>query len=98
MCSSPSPVERWRTRGQVSASPMMRVVEREARVYRRLWHGSVFSSFVIPVLFLAAIGLGLGGLVDERSGTVAGLSYLHFVTPGLLAATAMQQATGGALW
>ena len=56
--------------------PMMRVVEREARVYRRLWHGSVFSSFVIPVLFLAAIGLGLGGLVDERSGSVAGLSYL----------------------
>ena len=76
----------------------MRVVEREARVYRRLWHGSVFSSFVIPVLFLAAIGLGLGGLVDERSGSVAGLSYLDFVTPGLLAATAMQQATGGALW
>src|SRR5205807_3076664 len=55
-------------------------------------------SFVIPALFLAAIGLGLGGLVDERTRHVAGLSYLHFVTPGLLAATGMQTAAAGALW
>jgi lipooligosaccharide transport system permease protein len=80
------------------ARPLMRVVEREAQVYRRLWMGSAFSSFLIPVLFLAAIGLGLGGLVDERNRSVAGLSYLHFVTPGLLAGMAMQQATGSSLW
>jgi len=78
--------------------PLMRVVEREARVYRRLWIGSAFSSFLIPVLFLAAIGLGLGGLVDQRNGNVGGVSYLHFVTPGLLGGMAMQQATGGSLW
>ena len=75
-----------------------RVVEREARVYQRLWHGSVFSTFLLPILFLAAIGRGLGGLVDQRSGTVAGMSYLHFVTPGLLAASAMQLAASFALW
>ena len=78
--------------------PILRIVEREAHVYRRLWHGSVFSSFLIPVLFLAAIGLGLGGLVDQRSHTVGGVSYLHFVTPGLLAAMAMQLAASGGLW
>src|SRR2546423_14164036 len=76
----------------------MRVVEREARVYRRLWRGSAFTSFVIPLLFLAAIGVGLGGLVDQRTRNVGGMSYLHFVTPGLMAGMAMQVAAAGALW
>ncbi len=39
---------------------LLRVVEREARVYRRLWRGLAFSTFLTPVLFLAAMGLGLG--------------------------------------
>lgn len=76
----------------------LRVVEREARIFRHLWQGSVFSGFVTPVLFLAAIGLGLGGLVDERTGQVEGLRYLRFVAPGLLVASAMQTAAGNALW
>ena len=80
------------------ATTMLRVVEREARVFRRTWHGSVFSSLVAPVLFLAAIGVELGSLVDERSGPVEGLSYLQFVTPGMLAASAMQTAAGFSLW
>ncbi|MDQ1439294.1 MAG: lipooligosaccharide transport system permease protein [Acidimicrobiaceae bacterium] len=81
-----------------SGAGVLRVVEREATVYRRLWRASVFSSFVTPVLFLAGIGVGLGGLVDERAGRVQGLSYLVFVTPGLLAGTAMQVGAGGSLW
>jgi lipooligosaccharide transport system permease protein len=75
-----------------------RIVEREARVYRRLWRGSVFSTFVIPLLFLLAMGRGIGGLVDQRNVAVAGLSYLHFVTPGLLAGMAMQSSAPAALW
>jgi len=39
-------------------------VEREARVWSRLWRGSVFSGLVMPILFLGAMGLGLGGLVE----------------------------------
>jgi lipooligosaccharide transport system permease protein len=77
---------------------VLRVVEREARVFRRLWRSSVYSSFFTPVLFLAAIGLGLGGLIDERNRAVAGLDYLTFVAPGLLAASAMQTAAGESLW
>jgi lipooligosaccharide transport system permease protein len=76
----------------------LRIVEREARVFRRLWRGSVFSTFLSPVLFLAAIGLGLGGLVDENQRSVDGLSYLHFVAPGLLVAGAMQSAAADSLW
>lgn len=76
----------------------LRIVEREARVFRRLWRGSAFSTFLAPVLFLAAIGIGLGGLVDENRGAVSGLSYLQFVAPGLLVAGAMQSAATDSLW
>ncbi len=80
------------------ASTMLRVVEREARVYGKLWQASAFSTFVIPIMFLLAMGLGLGGLVDQRTRSIDGVSYLHFVTPGLLAGMAMQSAAPDSLW
>ncbi len=58
--------------------------------YKRTWRGSITVSFLYPVLYLAAMGLGLGSLVDHHVGHVGGVSYLHFLAPGLLAATAMQ--------
>ena len=78
----------------------VRVLEGEARVYRRVWRGSVISTFLNPVLFLAAMGLGLGRLVDERTAGVGldGLTYLAFLAPGLLAATAMQTGAGDSSW
>ena len=72
-------------------STMSRVVEHRALQYRRTFRASLFSSFGIPVLFLTAMGLGLGGLVDQSPDpTLAGLTYLQFLAPGLLAATVMQ--------
>src|SRR3954468_21688506 len=73
-------------------------VEREALIYRRLWHGVVFTQFVQPTLYLLAMGVGLGGLISASGRTVGGLSYLDFVAPGLMAATALQTGTGEALW
>ena len=69
-------------------------------VYRRTWRGTVVSSFVLPVLFLTAMGVGLGGFVDAEanSGALDGLSYVAFIAPGLLATTAMQTAIGEATW
>jgi lipooligosaccharide transport system permease protein len=58
--------------------------------YKRTWRGSLTTSFLFPVLYLAAMGLGLGSLVDSHSHGVGGVSYLDFLAPGLLAATAMQ--------
>ena len=40
----------------------LRVVESGARVYRRTWRGSVISTFMNPVLYLLAMGVGLGQL------------------------------------
>jgi lipooligosaccharide transport system permease protein len=82
----------------VRTAPVLRVVEREARVYRRLLRGLAFSTFVQPALYLAAMGLGLGTLVDAHSGTVSGLSYLDFVAPGLLVASAVQLAASESMW
>jgi lipooligosaccharide transport system permease protein len=67
--------------------------------YRRTWRGSIYSSVLSPLLFLGAMGLGLGTLVN-RHGTsgLGGVSYLVFITPGLLAASAMETAVGDATY
>src|SRR5438445_5751357 len=71
----------------------LRVVEHHLMVYRRTWKGGMFVSFASPILFLAAIGIGLGSLIARGPvHTVGGVSYLTFLAPGLLAATAMQTA------
>jgi lipooligosaccharide transport system permease protein len=77
-------------------TPMaFRVFEAEARIYRRVWRGSVVSSFLNPVLFLLAMGVGLGTLVDANVPQgLEGVPYLTFLAPGLLAATAMQTGAG----
>lgn len=75
-------------------STMARVLEHRFMQYRRTYRASVFSSFGIPILFLTAMGLGLGGYVDQAPDPVlAGLTYLQFLAPGLLAATVMQTAS-----
>ena len=78
----------------------VRVLERNARVYTKTWRASVFSTFLNPLLFLVAMGLGLGQLVDEGTGTASlgDVPYLVFLAPGLLAASAMQNGAGDSSW
>lgn len=83
---------------RTSSLPPLRVLERELVVFGRLWRSVAVAGVFGPLLYLGALGVGLGGLVDERAGRVDGLRYLQFVTPGLVAATAMQGAAGAALW
>lgn len=84
---------------RATRSPALRIFEHQALVYRRVWRGTVFISFVTPVLFLAAMGLGLGAIVDAaQPGGVQGVSYLAFLAPGLLLATAMQTAAFECTW
>ncbi len=67
--------------------------------YRRTWRGSIYSSVLNPVLFLGAMGVGLGSLVDHHgTARLGGLSYLAFLAPGLMAASAMQTAVGESLY
>jgi len=63
--------------------------------YRRTWRGTIFSSALNPVLFLGAMGLGLGTLVNRHGAAhLGGVSYLTFLAPGLLAAAAMETGIG----
>ena len=72
--------------------------------YLRTWRGSVFSSFLLPVMFLVGMGVSVGSYVDN-AGTL-GLPYVDFIAPGLLVSTAFQIAVseatypvlGGFLW
>ena len=45
-----------------------------------------------PVLYLLSIGIGLGSLVSKNLGLVDGVSYLTFLAPALLMASALQAA------
>ncbi|HKZ91664.1 MAG TPA: ABC transporter permease [Candidatus Limnocylindrales bacterium] len=77
----------------VTMRPVLRVVEHHVLVYRRTWRGTVFSTFFSPILFLAAMGIGLGTFVDDAEPAgIAGVGYLAFLAPGLLVAQAMQTA------
>jgi lipooligosaccharide transport system permease protein len=71
----------------------LRVVQRNALVYRRIWRGTVFGSFLQPLLFLLAMGVTLGALVDSGGAALpGGVTYLAFLAPGLLAGVCMQSA------
>jgi lipooligosaccharide transport system permease protein len=77
----------------MATHPAVRSLEYWAYQYKRTWRGSIVSSFLQPVLFLAAMGLGLGSIVNRHGATVqrlGGVDYVVFLAPGLLAATAMQ--------
>jgi lipooligosaccharide transport system permease protein len=68
-------------------------------VYKRTWKGTLISSFLLPLLYLAAMGIGLGSFVDiTGTGELGGVSYLQFIAPGLLASTGLQIAVGEATY
>ncbi|MEV6526736.1 ABC transporter permease [Longispora sp. NPDC051575] len=59
-------------------------------MYRRLWRASVFSQFIAPLLFVVALGTGVGSFVN-RGGSL-GVDYLTYLVPGLIASTSMSLA------
>jgi lipooligosaccharide transport system permease protein len=66
--------------------------------YKRTWKGSIVTSFVMPLLYVLAMGVLLGGFVSTGADLEGAPSYLAFVAPGLAAAHAMQTATGETTW
>src|SRR5271169_949557 len=66
--------------------------------YKRTWRSSVTTSFLYPVLYLAAMGVGLGSLINSHTGEIDHVKYLSYIAPGLLAATAMQIAANESMY
>ena len=79
-----------------AAPPSLRVVETYLLAYKRTWRFSLTTMFINPIMFLLGMGVGLGSLVDKghtsASNSLGGVTYLTFLAPGLMAATAMQVA------
>jgi lipooligosaccharide transport system permease protein len=88
-----SDVEVRPRRGAVDGA--MRLADYWAVVYRRTWKGSVITSFVVPLLYILAMGVLLGGFIEGDPEELDGATtYLAFVAPGMLAATSMTTVFG----
>ncbi|MBA3687823.1 MAG: ABC transporter permease [Chloroflexi bacterium] len=71
-----------------------RILQRNLLVYRRTWRGSLFGSFLTPLLYLTAMGIGLSQLMARGgSDLLGGVPYLDFLGPGILASSCMQTAS-----
>ena len=66
--------------------------------YRKVWRGTAITSIVTPVVYLLALGIGLGSFVGDITVGGTTYSYVAFVAPGLLAATAMQVGAIESSW
>jgi lipooligosaccharide transport system permease protein len=65
------------------------VVSRNLRVWRNYASASAVGNFGEPLLYLVALGYGLGRVVP----TLGGMSYAEFIAPGLVVSTVMYTAT-----
>ena len=66
-----------------------RVLRRHWRVFVRTWRHNLMYNVAEPLLYLAAMGFGLGTLVQQ----VEGMTYLQFLAPGMVSLSAMYSAT-----
>jgi lipooligosaccharide transport system permease protein len=62
-----------------------RVWQRHLTVYTKLYKSSIALNFVEPILYLAALGLGLGAFVRQ----INGVPYIKFIAPGIIASSSM---------
>ncbi len=67
------------------SSSALQVWSRNFLYFKKTWLVSIFWIVLEPVIYLGAIGLGLGAFVNN----IDGVSYIEFFFPALLATTAM---------
>jgi len=84
----------------VTTPPPLRAAGYFALSYRRTWRASIMTTFVNPVLYLAAMGVGLGSFINKSGHTASlgHLSYLQFVAPALAATTAAMTAASESMF
>jgi lipooligosaccharide transport system permease protein len=67
----------------------IRILDRHLRGFRRTWQHSLTFNVIEPLLYLGALGFGLGAFVEQ----IEGMSYIQFIAPGMVALSAMYSAT-----
>ena len=73
----------------LSVPHALAVWRRNATMYSRTWMWNILPNFFEPVLYLMAIGLGVGAYISQMGGT----SYAAFLAPGLVCVAAMNGAS-----
>jgi len=64
---------------------VVRVFQRNLKVFLKTWKTNIMFNFIEPILYLWAMGFGLGVYVTR----IHGLPYINFLAPGLIASSAM---------
>lgn len=84
----------------MTAPGALRVAYRSYRYWRRFPLASLFGTLLQPLLYVGAMGIGVGALVDDRNDASAlgGSGYLAFITPGLMVTSAMMIAATEMMW
>ena len=77
---------------QIKARGALYVAESRILSIRKFLPAVISIAVASPTLYLIAIGLGVGKLINHHSGGVDGVSYLTFLAPALLATAAIQTA------
>jgi lipooligosaccharide transport system permease protein len=75
-----------------------KIVLRNSLIYWQGWRWSMLFAILTPVLFLSAMGLGVGSMIAEDASAFDGSSYLAFFGTGILAASAMQSGVFSATY
>jgi lipooligosaccharide transport system permease protein len=64
------------------------VWRRNADVFRKTWKVNLVPPLVEPLLYLLALGFGIGGFIGE----IDGVSYIVFIAPAIVAISIMNSA------
>ena len=78
--------ERIKSRGAFA------VVEARVMIFMKYLPALLSVAVANPFLYLLAVGVGVGKLINAHSGGVDGVKYLTFLAPALLATAAIQNA------
>ncbi|MEM7710919.1 MAG: ABC transporter permease [Pseudomonadota bacterium] len=74
--------------GRVNWLGMRTLVEREVRRFLAVWTQTLLAPLVTAALFLLIFTLAIGA----RRGDVMGVSFVHFLAPGILMMTVIQNS------
>lgn len=78
--------ERIKSRGALA------VVESRILIFMKYIPALLSGAVANPFLYLVAVGIGVGKLINSHSGGVDGVKYLTFLAPALLSTAAIQNA------
>lgn len=79
----------YNSRLDISWPLVTRVFGRNFRVFLKTWKANIMFNFIDPILYLWAMGFGLGVYITK----IHGIPYINFLAPGLIASSAMFSTT-----